>query len=513
LSIKGFNIDGNIEKYDYDALENRPCYSEYKTITTIFEGYWNGERIYTDNDYSTTSEPVGSGITYNLVIGDTVIPITLSSMDDYGYEYATSGTYEDIEYNISIYTDCCYDTSVHGTLTGVEEGTNVAITYVEDYIPIIPKGTYTIPDGESISFKLGNLSTYPNSVFTLSIDDKAYEHTMPETDNVALDFTITTEDYSLTIYPNDNEVILGGLTPGEHTIALCRTFVLEETIFKVEHKYLDVPYTRNSNSTTSFFDDVYVKNMSVYDCLVSPKIRAGTGTASEMFNDGRNKATANYAHAEGQQTTASGHGSHAEGGGTKADSNYSHAEGEHTTASGQGSHAEGVYTTASGSGSHAEGNRTTASEYGSHAEGDESVSSGRGSHAEGSSTASANYAHAEGSSTASGWGSHAEGNSTASGIYAHAEGYHTTASGDYSHTQGKCNIIDENNKYAHIVGNGTDKDNPSNAHTLDWDGNAWYAGHVEATHIILKSSTEGSTKRFKVTVDDSGTISATEITE
>lgn len=31
-------------------------------------------------------------------------------------------------------------------------------------------------------------------------------------------------------------------------------------------------------------------------------------------------------------------------------------------------------------------------------------------------------------------------------------------------------------KYAHIVGNGTSDDNRSNAHTLDWDGNAWYAG-------------------------------------
>lgn len=30
--------------------------------------------------------------------------------------------------------------------------------------------------------------------------------------------------------------------------------------------------------------------------------------------------------------------------------------------------------------------------------------------------------------------------------------------------------------------------------------------------MILKSSTEGSTKKFKITVDDSGTISATEVT-
>ena len=32
------------------------------------------------------------------------------------------------------------------------------------------------------------------------------------------------------------------------------------------------------------------------------------------------------------------------------------------------------------------------------------------------------------------------------------------------------------------------------------------------TEIILTSSTTGSTKKFKITVDDSGAISATEVT-
>lgn len=62
------------------------------------------------------------------------------------------------------------------------------------------------------------------------------------------------------------------------------------------------------------------------------------------------------------------------------------------------------------------------------------------------------------------------------------------------------------------VGNGTSDASRSNAHTLDWSGNAWYAGTVEGTAMIVKSSTEGSTKRFKITVDDSGVITATEIT-
>ena len=47
--------------------------------------------------------------------------------------------------------------------------------------------------------------------------------------------------------------------------------------------------------------------------------------------------------------------------------------------------------------------------------------------------------------------------------------------------QGKYNIADTENKYAHIVGNGEysyDGSLNSNAHTLDWGGNAWFAGNV-----------------------------------
>lgn len=85
---------------------------------------------------------------------------------------------------------------------------------------------------------------------------------------------------------------------------------------------------------------------------------------------------------------------------------------------------------------------------------------------------------------ASGDISHAEGeDTTASGESSHAEGNGTVASGDYQHVQGKYNIEDNNNKYAHIVGNGTDDNNHSNAHTLDWEGNAWYAGQVEGTNL------------------------------
>lgn len=123
-----------------------------------------------------------------------------------------------------------------------------------------------------------------------------------------------------------------------------------------------------------------------------------------------------------------------------------------------------------GEDSFAEGRYTIASGQASHAEGDSSIASGRCSHAEGfKGEARGAYAHTEGSFTA------------ALGTSSHAEGDHITAKGDYQHVQGKYNVIEGNHKYAHIVGGGISEDARKNIHTLDWDGNAEYAGDVTAT--------------------------------
>ena len=88
----------------------------------------------------------------------------------------------------------------------------------------------------------------------------------------------------------------------------------------------------------------------------------GAVVNGEIFNDYTlNKATANYAHAEGSNTTASGTSSHAEGSGTTASGHQSHAEGQLCIASGNYSHAEGQNCVASGTHSHAEGCYTKAS--------------------------------------------------------------------------------------------------------------------------------------------------------
>lgn len=149
-------------------------------------------------------------------------------------------------------------------------------------------------------------------------------------------------------------------------------------------------------------------------------------TGSFSMNRQAGTTIGNYSHAEGQSGTASGTASHAEGRSTRAIAAYSHAEGIATQATASSAHAEGYATVASGA-----------------------------------------YSHAEGQ------------DSKARGLRSHAEGYHTIARGDSSHVQGKCNIDDSEDKYAHIVGNGTSDSNRSNAHTLDWEGNAWFAGNVK----------------------------------
>ena len=114
-------------------------------------------------------------------------------------------------------------------------------------------------------------------------------------------------------------------------------------------------------------------------------------------------------------------------------------------------------------------------------------------------TASGNRSHAEGyNTTAKGYTSHTEGsNAIASGSSSHAEGFNTKASGEYQHVQGKYNKEDTQSKYAHIVGNGSSNSYRSNAHTLDWDGNAWYQGDIR---VGGTSYDDGKTVETKTTI-------------
>lgn len=225
------------------------------------------------------------------------------------------------------------------------------------------------------------------------------------------------------------------------------------------------------------------------------------------------KVNADYAHAEGQNTTTNGIASHAEGYKTKVDNNYGHAEGNQTISSGLSSHSEGELTEARGNNAHAQGLNTMAYGNQSHSEGQStivypeaviesrteqkrsdrvlgawneaataskfSVAFGANAHVEGKDCiAIAGQTHAEGLRTcATGAQGHTEGQDTiAAGVASHAEGLGTQAVANYSHVQGKYNDPEDAN-YAHIIGGGG-KGNPKNIHTVDWSGNAWYAGDI-----------------------------------
>lgn len=128
------------------------------------------------------------------------------------------------------------------------------------------------------------------------------------------------------------------------------------------------------------------------------------------------------------------------------------------------SHAEGSYTTMP------DGTKRygTASGYASHVE-------GGGCHAE------ASCSHSEGLAT------------TTKGNYSHSEGRYTIASSPAQHVEGVANIEDTASTYIHIAGNG-DWDARSNAYTLDWNGNAWYAGDVYIGSTSGINKDEGSKK-------------------
>ena len=168
---------------------------------------------------------------------------------------------------------------------------------------------------------------------------------------------------------------------------------------------------------------------------------------------------------------------------TVLDTTLSRGRKEDTTL-GVGSFAFGYQVTASGNYSHAECQESTASGMYSHAEGNNTTASGTASHAEGYYTqASGLYSHAEGCAT------------VAYGNYSHAEGQGTEARGRHQHASGQYNVVDGNETYAEIIGNGTSSGR-SNARTLDWSGNERLKGDL---YVGCNADSTGGTKVAKIT--------------
>ena len=131
--------------------------------------------------------------------------------------------------------------------------------------------------------------------------------------------------------------------------------------------------------------------------------------------------------------------------------------------------------------------------YHANAEGYETVASGYAAHAQGGHTvASGDY------STASGHYSKAEGKGS------NAEGIDTLARGYAQHVEGAYNIVDSEGTYIHIVGNGTGNSKRSNAHTLDWDGNAWFAGNMEGKQANVSEQVKVDNGTNKIAIWPNG---------
>ena len=254
--------------------------------------------------------------------------------------------------------------------------------------------------------------------------------------------------------------------------------------------------SRNARDLTLYMYSIKTLPNELLDPDLVVKSSLTVGTRKD------NSEVGEYSSTFGEYNSATGYASHAEGDHSYALGYCSHAEGC-SNATGDCSHAEGYSSSATKNYSHAEGENTTASGIASHAEGCNAKASGMDSHAEGYKThASGNYSHAQGYyAYSAGNYSHAEGYYTnTSKDCSHAEGCYTNALSAYQHVQGKYNITDTSNTYAHIVGNGTSTSSRSNAHTLDWSGNAWYQGDV------FVGGTSQSNGKKLLTEDDARTI-------
>lgn len=370
--------------------------------------------------------------------------------------------------------------------------------------------TLTVSSRLSSQNEFNNLN---NSNLILKIDSyqKPTEYAVLNNVSAEVETTSYPSDYSKFIY-NQNYIITANV------VYSTREFSVDDSFSARVFKYNSQPYGHCEGNmcicgSTNHAEGSLTTAMGSYSHAEGNSTKA-IGYCSHAEGS-MTIACDSYSHAEGQNTKAYGMQSHAEGGMSEAWGYYSHAEGYNTKAKGNNSHTEGAETLTSGQSSHAEGNYCKAVGAGDHVEGYscETKTAGMANHVEGYQSIAENayYCHVEGGGCKANQGayySHVEGNYCENnsqcshvegyycksnqgamyshvegyycesiGSYSHAEGYYCKAN-EYSHVQGKYNIIDEDKKYAHIIGNGTQEDARSNAHTVDWNGNAWYKGNL-----------------------------------
>lgn len=338
------------------------------------------------------------------------------------------------------------------------------VTYLVEYMNIRNLFTTSVYNDDTISLWIGSHDKY------VEIRDKC----KPDPDNawgVILDDTKTCFDFSIFCFPT-----VDNISDVEFTDLKIYKIQINNRIsnFNLEDNVAIQNSLAVGARENGAWGSISMGDSTAYgfSSLALGQYSITTGDAS-LAGGRQSFATGWSSFALGYMATASGDMSHAEGGFTDAIGQSSHAEGNSTDAVGDYSHAEGSNTTSYGSCAHVEGKSSNGvySSYVTHESSDEDIIS--------------YWKDTYKCSIAKGEASHVEGkDNLAIGVCTHVEGTTNLALSAYQHVQGRYNLEDTEGRYAHIVGNGANdsttnwKEKRSNAHTLDWNGNAWYQGNV-----------------------------------
>lgn len=292
--------------------------------------------------------------------------------------------------------------------------------------------------------------------------------------------------------------------------------------------YIAVAIGNENEATGMFSVGIGSKNTSSGTGSVALGVNNQSDWASSVAIGELNVSSGNCSVALGRQNTSSGGQSFTGGFNNTASGQFSVAIGNQNKALEQGAVALGSSNTSSGINSVSLGNANTASNKNAFAVGTKNKASGSNSASIGNNNeASGSASFAQGyqakatneccvalgnNSKASGKNSFALGpRAEASGTTSVAIGQGVKSARSNQIVFGKYNIMDTStsNSYAVIVGNGSGEDitddsgnittqNRSNAHTLDWKGNAWFAGAVSASSIKIGEVEFTSAQLIKV---------------
>lgn len=252
-----------------------------------------------------------------------------------------------------------------------------------------------------------------------------------------------------------------------------------------------------------------------------------TGTGSFSLNRAERYPIGNYSFAAGESTIAEGKWSNATGQGTWALGKYSYAGGRSSEATATGACAIGESVIADGKWSNAFGTGTRTYGINSHAEGKGTEAYNQSTHVQGSYNISNPvynvYVSDEGNAStldtteilySDSYVIDQEGRSiilaeptTSCALNAIPANKYYIIAGEvgnyiyYALTDGATKWQEFSygkdggkGEYLHIVGNGESYSTRSNAHTLDWDGNAWYAGDIYVGSTSGTNRDSGSKK-------------------